>query len=326
MWIIPKNLDVYRFVQDMGGLSLDSSELARMSAQSLMWRSKPSLARTWLQRWSRVSWMQHLSGRILRPSTQSYFITEYISLLPVIPASRSQSQESEKAQTTPDTFGRILSESLRQLDLFGSSEKMSADTLPLDSPRFIEAYEIWVTQLRQDFLVRQSVEIHTGGNGYLSWRSPAEQEPGVSVERLEGGIGHRMYDKKTGRLAQQGLTQQVNWPTPKTPTGGGQGQRQTPGGGIRKLEDALIINGLLDQDSPSTNGKSRGLWMTPESQNEQGSQVMNGKRYPRLGKQVKGKLNPDWVEQLMGLSVGWSDCDCSVTGSSPGRRKRRLDV
>ena len=32
----------------------------------------------------------------------------------------------------------------------------------------------------------------------------------------------------------------AGWPTPKTPTGGGQEVRTTPGGGLRKLEDAVI--------------------------------------------------------------------------------------
>ncbi len=49
----------------------------------------------------------------------------------------------------------------------------------------------------------------------LMWRTPADQEPGVSPERLEGGDGHRAYDKETGRLAQYGLTQQTAmWKTP----------------------------------------------------------------------------------------------------------------
>lgn len=56
-------------------------------------------------------------------------------------------------------------------------------------------------------------------------------------------------------------------------------------------------------------------WMTPEAQNQAGYQVVNGKRIPRLGTQAKGKLNPDWVEQLMGLPSGWTAFDYSETGS-----------
>jgi len=56
------------------------------------------------------------------------------------------------------------------------------------------------------------------------------------------------------------------WPTPKTPTGGGQMERKTPGGGIRKLEDAV-------------------------------SQAVGFNT---------GALNPDWEEWLMGWPIGWS--------------------
>jgi len=47
------------------------------------------------------------------------------------------------------------------------------------------------------------------------WRTPAQQEPGVNHERLEpikgGSLGgmNRHFDKETGRMAQTGITQQV---------------------------------------------------------------------------------------------------------------------
>ncbi len=66
-------------------------------------------------------------------------------------------------------------------------------------------------------------------------------------------------------------------PTPKTPTGGGQMERTTPGGGIRKLEDAVS--------------------------------QMEGYN--------TGQLNPMWVEWLMGYPLGWTDLKGSVTPSSP---------
>jgi len=45
--------------------------------------------------------------------------------------------------------------------------------------------------------------------GERLWRTPQSQEPGIKVERLEGEPGHRLYDKDTGRLAQYGVSQQV---------------------------------------------------------------------------------------------------------------------
>ena len=45
--------------------------------------------------------------------------------------------------------------------------------------------------------------------GESLWRTPQSQESGIKVEHLEGEPGHRLYDKYTGRLAQYGVSQQV---------------------------------------------------------------------------------------------------------------------
>ncbi len=367
MWIIPKNLDVSACVRDTLDLNWDSSELSQILERSVTWRGKDSLARTWLQRLKRVSWMQHLSGRILKPLMANPFIKGYTSLLEVIPASRSVSPANEKEQMTLDTFGRILKESFRQLDLFGASSRTSQDTLQLDTLKFTEAYEIWVTKLRLACLQRQKLARHTRENDCLSWPTPdvANKEESAQTAKKRMAL-HKETNRPTGGTRnlhqvvnwatpearnQEGyqvvkgkriprLAQQASWPTP-------QNRDSTRETSIKKdrLPDRV---GLLALDSPSTNGKSRELWYTPEAQNQQGYQVVNGKQYPRLGKQVrqnwmtpssetrgqssstsdrakekstsiegqihhevkqKGKLNPDWVEQLMGLSVGWTDLD-----------------
>lgn len=217
MWIIPKTLSA--FAPDMVELKWELSELASLLEQSAMWRSKPSLKRTWLQRLNKVKWMQHLSGRILRPSMDARFVEKYTESLAVIPASHFQTPDSEKEPKTQDTFSRIYANTFKQLDLFGASLKMSADTSIWDSTKFTKAFEIWVIKLRQDCLQRQRSARHIRENDCSSWRSPAVSEPGVSVDRLEGEIGARFYDKVTGRLAQVGLQQQVNWQTPKVATG-----------------------------------------------------------------------------------------------------------
>ena len=89
--------------------------------------------------------------------------------------------------------------------------------------------------------------------------------------------------------------------------------------------------GLPDQVKSSTNGKSQGLWATPQTADvnySRGSeQYKNRQRekspYPQLALQnPKGKLNPDWVEQLMGVPVGWTDLGCWATESSPGKQKK----
>lgn len=101
----------------------------------------------------------------------------------------------------------------------------------------------------------------------INWRTPAAKEPGIKGERLEGELGGRLYDKETGRNAQYGLSQQVAWPTPNTPSGGPTKDGSAPPG----------MNG----------GKGH-------------REMLKGQFPP------SARLNPDWVEQLMDVEVGWT--------------------
>ena len=315
-----------------------------------MWRGKDSLARTWLQRWKRVTWMQHLSGRILRPSMEDRFETEYISSRRGIRVRANPVPAKGSENKTLDGFGRILKESCRQLDLFGASLKMSPATLPLDSPQFTEACEIWVTQLRRDCLRRQKSELRTDESGCLSWLTPETQNQdgyqivnGKKIPRLGRQVNWptiQMADAKMCKFNKRGNPHLGKvagvWPTPAHRDYRNQhaensdafrARRENPRG-VNLVEFLQRLAGQPDQANSSTNGKSRGLWRTPSNDAEGGRMEIRSGCNARLKlrDQTKGKLNPDWVEQLMGLTVGWTDCDFSATGSCPSRRKRHLDT
>ena len=216
--------------------------------------------------------MQHLSGRILKPSMESRFETEYTSSLAVIPANLSALQEKDREKQTPDTFGRILKNKSAQLDLFSASSKMSVGTLQSDSRTFTEAYEIWVTQLRQDCLRRQSAEHPTNGNGFSSWPTVQASNIGSDAETNRARMKRlKAEGRQTGgiRNLNQVVQEQVgNWPTH-------QNRDSTRETSIKRDRLPDIIRGLHDPDSPNTNGKSQ-------------------------------ELNPDWVESLMGLPTHWT--------------------
>ena len=124
-------------------------------------------------------------------------------------------------------------------------------TFGLDSEKSSPSWKVYITALRRDYSARSKWARRMSASGFLSWRSPnardAEKwhyrhkgnnpknkqinlsgevlnwrtpnhnEPQLNAERLDGALGHRMYDKQTGRLAQVGLTQQAHlWPTPNT--------------------------------------------------------------------------------------------------------------
>jgi hypothetical protein len=137
-------------------------------------------------------------------------------------------------------------------------------------------------------------------------------------------LGARVYNKN-GKLMAVDLNRQVEilrrqsgqaapassslhgsrqelWPTPEGMAGG-----KTSRGGNRK--DELLLNGMVKQ-----------LWATPEVPNggrglppeTSATGQLNGrKKQVGLHNQANGKLNPRWVETLMGLPIGWTMPSCT---------------
>jgi len=281
-----------------------------------------------------------------------HFVRGYTSSLQVIHVSRSAPPASEKELQTHDTFGRISNGQSDVLSRRIVSLRTFLDTLILGSKPFTKTWSNLVTLLRQDCLRRQKLAPHIEESGCLSWPTvqiaDAKQckfnkrgNPHLGVvagawatPEARNQEGYQVVNgKKVPRLGKQ-----VNWPTPTARDPKGQDQPQREGG--PSLAHITQMSGLLDQDGPSTNGKSRGLWTTPSKDDtnrrtgkyKQGGTALNtqtrmwrtpssdaegGKMEIRSGcnarlklrDQTKGKLNPDWVEQLMGLPVGWTDLD-----------------
>jgi hypothetical protein len=193
---------------------------------------------------------------------------------------------------------------------------------------FIEAYEIWVTKLRQDYLARQSAVRLTDEQDCLSWPTP---------KTPIGGPESRQSRAKRDSGGEDLAATIRQWPTPQYSEYKGMGQR-----GLFSPTDRLTnLIGLLDRDKNNTNGKNQDvLWRTPQVQEpgikRERLKGKNGHRmYNResgrlaqyaLTQQIKGRLNPDWVEQLVGLPVGWTDLGFWVTVLCPHVRKRHLET
>lgn len=60
----------------------------------------------------------------------------------------------------------------------------------------------------------------------------------------------------------------------------------------------------------------RAMWPTPTAHNakECNAPAEQTRNTPTLAAQAGGKLNPPWVEWLMGWPIGWTDCEPLETG------------
>ena len=151
----------------------------------------------------------------------------------------------------------------------------------------LESWKEEVTAQRGAYSQRLKLGPLTNGSGYSSWRTPqaSDGEKGGPNQRDSSGAlhlaaqaamwptPHGMGDGKSngpsGNELGRAVNQSIRYPTPKTPTGGGQMTRNIEGGGIRKLED----------------------------------------RVGQLEGYNTGSLNPHFVEWLQGISKNWTALD-----------------
>jgi len=339
-WILPKQLHTLAFALDTEALSLDSNEQSQVCAQSLFVRSKPSPSAIWLRKWKRDSWTQHLSGRILRPSLGQRFATEWTSSLGATHASPSAQPASDLEVKTPGISGRISQEAFQFFNQESASLKTSRATLPVGCITFCATWEDWVTEQRGAYSQRLNAAHLTNASGCSSWPSPVASE-----------VRQGFQDRSRGmKGSQESLTTVVikGWPTPNAADslqgGTTQGNRKDP-------NLSIAVHGPAAPASSSTDGSRPESWPTPNSQPAQrklingknqstktgqiygtsiaqavqqwqtatvstgANRQKDGSMTDKLDQQVKnwsnGKLNPRWVETLMGLPVGWTMPSCA---------------
>jgi len=193
-----------------------------------------------------------------------------------------------------------------------------------------ESWKDWVIEQRREYSVRlKSAHLtRESGSSSLAWptatardwkgcgNATTRKDGKHRIDNLEAVIKYGHPDRAKLRDAVE-TYEKKNWPTATTrdwkdtnatvPPSRANPSKQTLGQRVAHV-------GLQDQANPSTNGKSQGSWSTPQARDWKGPE---GRAYKGQTKdlpsqtEAQGKLNPDWVESLMGLPTGWTDFDFS---------------
>jgi len=302
VWIIPKTLS--RFVPDTEGLNLELDERAWILEQSAMLRSKPSLKPTWLRRLKKGGWITPLSTRILKPSLHQSFEEKFVESLGATLVSRFQAQESEKAKKTQGTCGRISESTSGQLDLFGAFSRTSEVTSRWGYGESCPIWKKMVTERSGACSARRKRARLTNASDASSLGGWATPQASDHVE------GARTAKESNQKCLGRDLNQMENWPTPRA---GNPGSRKPGTGGKILAEEAKNWGTPASNDANKTphceiNSKQAGL---SKSVGIEEAKKHNGPPAPEKsstsGKNHGSpKLNPNWVEQLMGLEVGWT--------------------
>ena len=230
MWILPKNIsDTSHSVVGTRESEMDSEKFSEMCERSLMWRSKPSLSPTWLRRWKRNKWIQHLCSRTLKSSRSESFVDAWTSYLGDSPANHSAQQGSERELMTQDTSSPTsLKESESANQQLSFSKMLRESSVPKQqtenqfSSMSFGAWRSWVIEQRQEYSVRLKLEHHTKGSEYLSWPTArtSDAEGGrIKTELTDNGF--RSLRAKSNqwfgaKLRDAVETHEETWPTPTT--------------------------------------------------------------------------------------------------------------
>lgn len=347
MWILPSHTSVY--APDTEALTSASVEsLANVCGQSLTVKSKPSRASYFSRAWRAGNLIRLRSGLISALSLGKSS-PESRSSRAVFHASHSVQPESAPPMKTRDTSSPSSSTASADHDLplfswktsKASSRPSSRETGGATQPalRFCsmssESWSEWVTAQRRDYSRRQSMrERLTNERGSLSW-------PTASARDSKGGYqGGRI---RNGKLSMDTLDVAVQayrpggmmWPTPvvnddnKSPQAhlamkkrigerDGTNSNRTAITSLNVLVKAM--HGQPDLGNPSMTGNHpESLWATPNAGDGKAG-MAEGRKQKSLGQDVakseggympKAKLNPRFVEVLMGLPVGWLMPSCA---------------
>ena len=345
--IIPSCL-TSAFAADTKASELGLDAVSKAFEQSLTARGKHSPSRTWLRRWKTDSWMQLLFSRTFQLSHGSSSLRSWLEASCPLAghASRFQQQENEKQRRTSGGSSTSLQMELPLFDQECFSQRTSKDScpqkcqmVPVFSGTASRDWSGYITGLRQAYSARLNAARLTSGSESLSWPSPVASE-----------VRQGFQDRSRGmRGSQESLTTVVikGWPTPNAADslqgGSTQGNRKDP-------NLSIAVHGPPAPASSSTDGSRPGSWQTATvstgahkqkdgRMTDKLDQQVKSWATPRAGKttdenpetwkarqekgdvstmpltaQVKnhtsGKLNPRWVETLMGLPVGWTMPSC----------------
>jgi hypothetical protein len=329
----------------------DSEWLFPMLAQSVTWRGTLRPAKSWSLIYRRGGWMTRRSGLIPEPLTASRGVEQWIGLLVASRANRGASQERSVEPKTNAGSGRTSDASLAKWNLEDSSWRTSQASFWEASSPYLESWPRTGTTRSGQLFALPTLVRRTAGNGALSWpthttnsatysngeRGPnlieaatnwptaSAQEAGIVEAKTKDGnsmsAGERAYSPN-GVLVQRTLNRiATEWQTPASFQG--KYRRQ-----VNQTERAeLLLPGQAEQ------------WATPMASDDGKKVTVNSNQDGLIGqsyrfgrpdhKMPKGgdkssqqtrRLNPRFVEMLMGWPLGWTDFASSATASCPSKQ------
>lgn len=265
---------------------MDLRELSATCARSLTVRGKQPPSNSFSRAWKAGNLMRLQSGLICDPSRGKRFLTEWTSSLVATHASHSAQPVSDSEPKTSGTSGQPSQMAFAFCDPESVFLKTSRDTSPLGCEKSLKSWKDSVTARRGAYSARLKLARLTKESGCSSWSTAStldwKDTPGMAKESTDKDGSHR---NRTNQLAR-----------------------------------AVYAYGPADPANRSTGGSRPESWATPQTRDNRSGGAErwdNPERSRNLNDQIasqtkqNAKLNPRWVEALMGLPIGWVMASCA---------------
>lgn len=354
MWLVlprPFSLSALAMAGSTSPLDSVYHALERSATSS----GKSRLRRYWQLAWRKVPYMRLLSGLTCEPSMAAVCAEGFLLSQPVIHANPSRWQESEQELLMSDICGHKFPASFGRCRLPWCSSKTSPDISASASKKSVSPYRSWVTRLRQDSLQRRKSVRRIAGSASSCWRTPRVADDNCDRVTTQTLIRESQRPNHQVTLPMQARL----WPTARATDGskGGLNQRgssgdlmlpsaavQWPTPAARDWRDGRASEETLDRNSRPLNEVAVSMWQTPnttqhEMRRQPGTITRNEELLPAQAVRVgsahpsflpdlptstpgvvsRPRLNPVFVEGLMGVPQGWTDCGRSVMVSYPSK-------
>lgn len=300
----------------------------------VMLRGKPMQLRTLLRKYKKEPYMKLLSGLTFKPSMANLGVAKWILSLGDSLVNPIQVRGSYLEKKTRETYGRTLNESLARFHPGSYSWRTFQTSIIQSAPQSLETWPKWGLTRRGALYALPTLAHPIEERDGLSWPTPTVNQVTRNYQEPIEKYLQRVEDYKQGKTKGKpgvslGVKVRMMIPTPTTQT------NQTCESmnhskahrNLKKLlmttptaSDGIRTNLTYGAGNLTLKGHVVKYPTPTASEAEKAGYYSKGQMGNSLVAQAKreglktgGRLNPQWVEWLMGWPIGWTDLEGAGT-------------